>query len=95
MRAPQSCLKNDFDDVKPTTLTERGALFEAQRCLKCADAPCQKGCPTQIDIKSFIASIATKVSQAVWGGTCCWAFFTPGVPLARMHATQPFFRPPM
>eukprot|EP00755_Sulcionema_specki_P005421 Sspe_Gene.32720::Locus_16027_Transcript_1_1_Confidence_1.000_Length_3250::g.32720::m.32720/K00207/DPYD; dihydropyrimidine dehydrogenase (NADP+) len=36
----------------------RGALFEAQRCLKCADAPCQKSCPTSIDIKSFISCIA-------------------------------------
>eukprot|EP01027_Heterolobosea_sp_BB2_P012612 GEZU01018261.1.p1 GENE.GEZU01018261.1~~GEZU01018261.1.p1 ORF type:complete len:1036 (-),score=376.97 GEZU01018261.1:102-3209(-) len=53
-------LKADFTDIKPTTLTERGALFEARRCLKCADAPCQKSCPTQIDIKSFISSISTK-----------------------------------
>jgi hypothetical protein len=27
-------LKQDFHDIKHTTLTERGALFEAQRCLK-------------------------------------------------------------
>jgi dihydropyrimidine dehydrogenase (NADP+) len=54
-------LKKDFSDIKPTTLSERGALFEADRCLKCADAPCQKGCPTQLDIKAFISSIATKV----------------------------------
>lgn len=32
------------------------------RCLKCADAPCQKSCPTSLDIKSFITSIANKVS---------------------------------
>lgn len=31
------------------------------RCLKCADAPCQKSCPTQLDIKSFITSISNKV----------------------------------
>ena len=43
-----------------TTLSERGALREAGRCLKCADAPCQKSCPTQLDVKSFIGSIATK-----------------------------------
>ena len=53
-------LTNNFDDVKHTTLSERGALREANRCLKCADAPCQKSCPTQIDIKAFISSIATK-----------------------------------
>ncbi|RMC08460.1 hypothetical protein DUI87_14704 [Hirundo rustica rustica] len=29
-------------------------------CLKCADAPCQKSCPTNLDIKSFITSIANK-----------------------------------
>ncbi|KRT82921.1 pyridine nucleotide-disulfide oxidoreductase, partial [Oryctes borbonicus] len=53
-------LENNFDDVKPTTLSERGALKEAARCLKCADAPCQKSCPTQLDVKSFITSIANK-----------------------------------
>uniref|UniRef100_A0A1I7YNA0 Fer4_20 domain-containing protein n=1 Tax=Steinernema glaseri TaxID=37863 RepID=A0A1I7YNA0_9BILA len=52
--------KNDFRDIKHTTLSERGALKEASRCLKCADAPCQKSCPTQLDIKTFITSIANK-----------------------------------
>lgn len=57
------CTKNlnrNFLDVKHTTYSERGALREASRCLKCADAPCQKSCPTSIDIKSFITSIANK-----------------------------------
>jgi dihydropyrimidine dehydrogenase (NADP+) len=27
---------------------------------QCADAPCEKSCPTQIDVKSFISSISTK-----------------------------------
>ncbi|XP_077285570.1 dihydropyrimidine dehydrogenase su(r) isoform X2 [Arctopsyche grandis] len=53
-------LENDFSDIKHTTLSERGALKEAGRCLKCADAPCQKSCPTQLDVKSFITSIANK-----------------------------------
>uniref|UniRef100_A0A6I8NLA2 Dihydropyrimidine dehydrogenase [NADP(+)] n=1 Tax=Ornithorhynchus anatinus TaxID=9258 RepID=A0A6I8NLA2_ORNAN len=53
-------LENNFDDIKHTTLGERGALREAMRCLKCADAPCQKSCPTHLDIKSFITSIANK-----------------------------------
>ena len=52
-------LKN-FMDAKHTTLSEAGAISEAHRCLKCADAPCQKSCPTSIDIKSFISSIGTK-----------------------------------
>ncbi|XP_029380247.1 dihydropyrimidine dehydrogenase [NADP(+)] isoform X2 [Echeneis naucrates] len=57
-----SCVKleNNFDDIKHTTLSERGALQEAMRCLKCADAPCQKSCPTNLDIKSFITSISNK-----------------------------------
>jgi dihydropyrimidine dehydrogenase (NADP+) len=41
-------------------MSERGALYEAARCLKCADAPCQKSCPTSIDIKSFISCISSK-----------------------------------
>ncbi|XP_045158402.2 dihydropyrimidine dehydrogenase [NADP(+)]-like [Mercenaria mercenaria] len=53
-------LQNNFDDIKHTTLSERAALREAARCLKCADAPCQKSCPTQLDIKSFITSISNK-----------------------------------
>jgi len=53
-------LLNDFDDIKHTSLSERGAIREAARCLKCVDAPCQKSCPTQLDVKSFIGSIATK-----------------------------------
>jgi dihydropyrimidine dehydrogenase (NADP+) len=55
-----SPLYKNFDDIKHTTLSERGALREAARCLKCADAPCQKSCPTQLDVKSFIGSISTK-----------------------------------
>ncbi|XP_066297825.1 dihydropyrimidine dehydrogenase [NADP(+)]-like [Branchiostoma lanceolatum] len=53
-------LTKNFDDIKHTTLSERGALREAARCLKCADAPCQKSCPTQLDVKTFISSISTK-----------------------------------
>jgi len=58
--ATYKSLFNNFDDIKHTTLSEQGALKEADRCLKCADAPCQKSCPTQLDIKSFITSIANK-----------------------------------
>ncbi|XP_050717874.1 dihydropyrimidine dehydrogenase [NADP(+)]-like [Eriocheir sinensis] len=62
---PKNCathcsLENNFDDIKHTTLSERGALKEAARCLKCADAPCQKSCPTQLDIKQFISCISNK-----------------------------------
>jgi len=61
VKCPSKCgVENDFSDAKPTTLSERGALREAARCLKCADAPCQKSCPTQIDVKMFISCIANK-----------------------------------
>ena len=50
----------DWRDAKDTTLGAKGAWMEAQRCLKCADAPCQKSCPTSIDIKSFISCIANQ-----------------------------------
>lgn len=53
-------LLGNFLDAKKHTLSERAALKEAARCLKCADAPCEKSCPTQIDVKSFISSISTK-----------------------------------
>lgn len=53
-------LENNFEDIKHTTLSERGALKEANRCLKCADAPCQKSCPTQLDVKAFIQSIGNR-----------------------------------
>ena len=59
--------EKNFDDIKHTTLSERAALREATRCLKCADAPCQKSCPTQLDIKAFITSIANKVIICMYG----------------------------
>ena len=65
----QTCgqLDNNFDDIKHTTLSERAALREASRCLKCADAPCQKSCPTQLDVKAFITSISNKVCNIKHG----------------------------
>ena len=41
-------------------------FFLAARCLKCADAPCQKSCPTQLDVKSFIGSIGKKYALKIW-----------------------------
>uniref|UniRef100_A0A7S1KR95 dihydropyrimidine dehydrogenase (NADP(+)) n=1 Tax=Percolomonas cosmopolitus TaxID=63605 RepID=A0A7S1KR95_9EUKA len=40
-------------------LNYQSAVTEAKRCLKCVDAPCQKSCPTSIDVRAFIGSIAT------------------------------------
>lgn len=62
LKSCTNAYENDFRDIKHTTLSERGALREAFRCLKCADAPCQKSCPTQLDVKTFITSIANKVN---------------------------------
>ncbi|EGR27432.1 hypothetical protein IMG5_196150 [Ichthyophthirius multifiliis] len=45
-------------DIPLMTIQE--ALREAIRCLKCNDAPCQKGCTTSIDIKTFIYNIQNK-----------------------------------
>ncbi|KAJ6252976.1 dihydropyrimidine dehydrogenase [NADP(+)] [Anaeramoeba flamelloides] len=57
----KGCEKSfDFKDIKHTTLTEKEAVKEARRCLKCADAPCTKGCPTSIDIKNFIQCISSR-----------------------------------
>ena len=41
-------------------MAEQDAVREAQRCLKCSDAPCQKGCSTSIDIKTFIYNIQNR-----------------------------------
>lgn len=57
---PKDIIEANFEDIKHTTLSERAALREASRCLKCADAPCSKSCPTQIDVKTFIGMIANK-----------------------------------
>ena len=75
----QTCgpdLTKNFEDIKHTTLSERAALKEASRCLKCADAPCQKSCPTQLDVKTFITSIANKVG-AISNIDLVWACDLP------------------
>eukprot|EP00823_Brevimastigomonas_motovehiculus_P003735 TRINITY_DN2320_c0_g1_i1.p1 TRINITY_DN2320_c0_g1~~TRINITY_DN2320_c0_g1_i1.p1 ORF type:complete len:1020 (+),score=299.16 TRINITY_DN2320_c0_g1_i1:89-3148(+) len=54
-------LKKDFTDATyGKVMSEQEALQEASRCLKCADAPCQKGCPSRVNIKYFIQQIASK-----------------------------------
>jgi dihydropyrimidine dehydrogenase (NAD+) subunit PreT len=51
-------IEQNFADINPP-LTEAEALFEANRCLYCFDAPCARACPTHIDVPSFIKKIAT------------------------------------
>ncbi len=41
------------------TLKKEQALIEAERCLYCYDAPCQKACPANVPIPEFIQSIRT------------------------------------
>ena len=46
---------------------EEEAVMEAKRCLNCKNAPCIGGCPVEIDIPSFVKSIAEgKFSEAAY-----------------------------
>lgn len=46
----------NFSQIKPL-MNETEAYYESSRCLFCYDAPCQKACPTAIDIPLFIRQI--------------------------------------
>jgi dihydropyrimidine dehydrogenase (NAD+) subunit PreT len=51
-------IEHNFREIAPP-LNEAEALFEANRCLYCFDAPCMHACPTHIDVPSFIKKIAS------------------------------------
>jgi glutamate synthase (NADPH/NADH) small chain len=53
-----SQIEQNFAEINPA-LTEAEALYEANRCLYCYDAPCTRACPTHIDVPSFIKKIAS------------------------------------
>ncbi|MCB1049485.1 MAG: FAD-dependent oxidoreductase [Acidobacteria bacterium] len=57
-RLKQERLEQQMKDKKPL-YTPAEAVYEANRCLYCYDAPCIKACPTGIDIPRFIKKIAT------------------------------------
>jgi dihydropyrimidine dehydrogenase (NAD+) subunit PreT len=68
----------NFADLHPP-LTTHEAFVEAERCYFCHEPPCQKACPTGIDIAMFIRQIAagnahgaaeTIFSANVLGGMC-------------------------
>ena len=51
-------VETNFADINPP-LTAAEALYEANRCLYCFDAPCMHACPTHIDVPGFIKKIAS------------------------------------
>ncbi len=55
---PPAQIERNFREIAPA-LTAAEALFEANRCLYCFDAPCMHACPTHIDVPAFIKKIAT------------------------------------
>ena len=55
---PHEEIERNFREIAPA-LTEAEALFEANRCVYCYDAPCTHACPTHIDVPAFIKKIAS------------------------------------
>jgi glutamate synthase (NADPH/NADH) small chain len=78
-RLTEEQYKTNFSDIHPPFETKNTALFEANRCIFCFDAPCTKVCPTSIDVPKFIKQITTDnikgsavtiLSSNIMGGSC-------------------------
>src|SRR5215207_1682557 len=54
----QEQIERNLREIAPP-LTDAEALFEANRCVYCFDAPCTHACPTHIDVPAFIKKIAS------------------------------------
>ena len=57
-RIDREAIEANFADLHPP-LTHHEARVESERCYFCFDAPCQKACPTSIDIPLFIRQVAS------------------------------------
>ena len=55
---PRDEIERNFREIAPP-LTDAEAMFEANRCVYCYDAPCTHACPTHIDVPAFIKKIAS------------------------------------
>ncbi len=78
-RLSTDILAHNFSDIHPPFEHAEGAVIEANRCINCFEAPCQKLCPTSIDVPLFIKQIAsgnvkgsakTIFSANIMGGGC-------------------------
>ena len=77
-RLSREALEANFADLHPP-LSAHEVKIEADRCYFCYDAPCQRACPTAIDVPLFIRQVAagnplgaarTILDANIMGGIC-------------------------